>query len=381
MAYGDIGTAKTDVVVRTGSCQNPRIIRVGAGVFAVFYYDNVHNICVKTYSSDAAGNITGISTTDTVVDAAGLTDLNVIHIAGTVYALIYYGASNIGRLTTVDIAEDGTINDANIASFTWQAGAIFYPFICPVRGDIYAITHWRNPPNSGRLRTISISQDGATLAPTDEWEFEVGVINFSCCFKLSDGYITVAYNPSVGHANMFSVAISDAGVISKSRITNWICSPMVNAFWPIKLASQQYALTCTGTDSDGFLVSVTVADNGVITQSWDDQLEFDTDYCATNQILSLGGIYHAVCFKDAANHWRLATFWIEPDGEIRNSNIDTYDHNQTSASYASWCWALENIYIVAWEDNNNDIRITPIDIESYGRTPAVPHELMMGIGP
>lgn len=381
MAYGDIGTAKTEVVVRTGSCQNPRIIRVGAGVFAVFYYDSVHKICVKTYSSDAAGNITGISTTDTVVDATGITDLNVIHIAGTVYALVYYGASSVGRLTTVDIATDGTINDANIASLTWESDPIKYPFICPVRGDIYAITCWKTAPNNGLLTTVSISQDGATLSTLDDWAFEVGTINFSCCFKLSDGYVCIAYYDNVAYAYLFSVSISDVGVITESRITDWYCSPIINAFWPIKVGAQQYALTCTGTDSDGFLVSVSVADNGVITQSWDDQLEFDTDYCATSQLLSLGGIYHAVCFKDAANHWRLATFAISPTGNISNSNIDTYDHNFASASYASWCWALGNIYIVAWEDNIDDIRITPIDIESYAPPPAVPHELMMGIGP
>jgi hypothetical protein len=250
-----------------------------------------------------------------------------------------------------------------------------------VQGDIYAITYWRNPASSGRIRTISITGDGATLGNLDDYEFAAAQIYFSSCIRLSDGYVLVAYQSWNNVLIMFSVAIDAVGDITQSLITEWDTGVRGTGPWLIKVAPQQYAITIGGLDADGYVQSFAVAYTGEITQSWTDQLEFDTADIGVNQLISLGGIYYAVHFTDVANHWRLATFEITAAGSISNSNIDTYDHDQVVESYPSWCWVIGNIYVCAWEDDYDDVIITPIDVESFAPPPTGRHEMMMGIGP
>lgn len=381
MAIGDIGSAKTAVTVKEGTCLDPFPIRVGPGVFAVFYMDDTAGLIVKTYSSNAVGGITGISTSDTVVDAGGRSSPHVIHISGTIYAVTYNGADDHGHITTVDIATDGTINDASVQHLEWTAQIVEFPFICHVRQHYYAITYGVAAGYVGCLKTISISTDGATIASVDNWAFSTDQNNRTSCFKISEGVIWITYGDSFSSGFAFSVAISSEGAITESRITDWSYLQATTAMWPIRVGPQQYALAASWADSDGWVSSLSIADNGTITHAWDDQLEFDGTHCGMLQFLSLGGIYYAVCYIGSDDHWEIATFWIAADGEIRNSNIDTFDSASAVHSHITWCWALENIYIVAWENSLNDIIITPIDIESYTPPRAPRHEMLMGIGP
>lgn len=379
MAYGEIGSIKHTVTVKTGTSFHPFVIRVGPGVFAVFYQHDGTGLVLKTYSVNAAGTISNVSVTDTVVDPLNVLYIHVIHISGTIYAAVYRGGGNDGFITTVDIATDGTINDANIATCEFSTHDVWYPFMCHVQADIYAITYYDSVDVDGVIASVTISTDGTTIALEVAWHFYSLQMYWSSCFKISDGIVWVTFADEFTLGYMFCVAISDTGAITAVRITDWNYIALNENRWPIRVGPQRYALAAHWTGNDGFVSSLPIADNGTITKSWDDYLEFDTVECRDVQILSLGGIYYAVCYRGQTGYWRIATFWIDTAGSIRNTNIDTFNSTQIIEVQHHWCWALQDIYIVAYANTVHDVFISSINIESVPPAAAIHHEMLMGM--
>lgn len=381
MAYGDIGAVIDTVTVKTGTTECPFVIRVGAGVFAVFYCDTTSGVVLKTYSVNAAGTISNVSVTDTVVDATISLYLHVIHISGTIYAVVYRGAGSDGFITTVDIATNGTINDANIATYEFSTHDVWWPFICHLRANIYAITYYDSDDVDGVIATVSISTDGTTISLIAAWHFDTSQTYRSSCLKVTNNIVWVTYEDSLSNGYMFCVAISDAGAITAARITDWNYTALNEYRWPIKVGSQKYALAGHWTDNDGWVNTVTIADNGNITATFVDQKEFDISNCRDVQILSLGDIYYGVCYRGSADSLMIATYWITAAGDIKDANIDWVNLALTSIAYHRWCWATDDIYVIVYEDTVDDIILISVDVETAPPAEAIHHEMLMGIGP
>jgi len=193
--------------------------------------------------------------------------------------------------------------------------------------------------------------------------------------------VWVTYENWDANGVMFCVAISDAGVITGQRITDWNYTTLNEDRWPIKVGPQTYAFAAHWTDSDGFVHSVTIADNGNITQSWIEYLEFDITNCNDVQLLSLGGIYYGVLERGVSSYWKVKTFSITAAGVISDANIDALNSEIVVRVHPRWCWVLGDIYIVVYEDTADDIIMSSVDIESYVANAVSPHTMLMGLGP
>ena len=65
----------------------------------------------------------------------------------------------VGWLKTVEIADDGTISNAQIDTLEWDTANGYFPQIIPVSGDVYAIAY-RGTDVDGFLKTVQITSDG-----------------------------------------------------------------------------------------------------------------------------------------------------------------------------------------------------------------------------
>ena len=83
----------------------------------------------------------------------------------------------------------------------------------------------------------------------------------------------------------------------------------------ISIADDVYALAYEGTGSDGFLVTVTIAADGQITDPAIDTFEFDIATGKTPIIILVAGVY-AIVYEGAGTDVFLQTLQILTDGQI-----------------------------------------------------------------
>ncbi|MBA7696101.1 hypothetical protein ES703_104743 [subsurface metagenome] len=94
----------------------------------------------------------------------------IIHIAGTTYAIAYQGSKNDGYLRTVRISNDGaTLELISFLEFDTTNGA--HPWIIHIAGTVYAIAYV-GPGLNGTLKTFNMDGHDASLNSGDAVHFE-----------------------------------------------------------------------------------------------------------------------------------------------------------------------------------------------------------------
>lgn len=176
------------------------LVKLAENYFAVFYTDAVGDGVVQTFHLSNNGlNFTLINN---LVFEAGWADeiMTAPNIAGDIYAMAYKAAAGIaglGRIRTVSISTDGaTIVAIDALDFDTQGR---WPFIGHIFNNIYAISYAGNPAAAptGQLTTLEITPAGA-LAQLATLQFDAGPINYSVIEHLGLDMIAVFYQGGVG---------------------------------------------------------------------------------------------------------------------------------------------------------------------------------------
>jgi len=204
----------------------------------------------------------------------------IIHIAGTTYAIAYTGAASDGFLRTISISDDGaTLGLINFLEFDNTNG--MHPWIIHIAGTVYAIAYV-GPLSNGTLKTFNISDDGTLIT-------------------------------------LINTFVYDAGAT--------IIEPVI-----VHISGTTYAIFYGGPDNDGWVKTVTILDNGTITGEIS-FLEFNAAYGLYSDPIHISGDVWAIAYTgDAINGpGRIETFTITGAGAIGAVSSYDYDVNQTSA--------------------------------------------------
>ena len=151
----------------------PDIIHVSGDVYAIAYRGTGADGWLCTVGINSSGNITN-NVTDTLEwDIANGYEPDIIHISGDVYAIAYRGTGDDGWLATVEIDSSGNITNTVIDTFEWDTSDGWEPNIAHVAGNFYAIAYRRGISNLGYLTTVEIATDGQiTNSIIDTLQFE-----------------------------------------------------------------------------------------------------------------------------------------------------------------------------------------------------------------
>ena len=202
---------------------------------------------------------------------------NIIHVSGAVYAIAYsrLNAPRPGYLKTVSVDNDGNIGSV-IDTLEFDPGGGLIPCILHISGDIYAIVY-RGPGTDGWLVTVKIDNAGNITAPiVDSYEFDAAT----------------GYSPHIIH-----------------------------------IAGTVYAIAYAGPGDDGWLRTLTIANDGTIAVAPEiANLEFDTGYGIPGGIIHISGDIYAIAYVgyDAVTKYdvRIATVDIDNMGNIAGAVID-----------------------------------------------------------
>ncbi len=242
------------------------------------------------------------------------------------YVIAYTGDTDDGFLKTVQIAGSGEIGNEEIDSFEFDVVKGKTPDIIPISGDVYAIAYAEDG-DDGRLITVTIANDGQiTEAIIDSVEFDNAKGKTPNIIHISGNVYAIAYAGDGDDGWLITGTITAAGQITDTLIDSLEFDP-VKGKTPniIPISGNVYAIAYAGDLDDGFLITVTIATDGQITDTVIDTLEFDTSQGKTPNIIPISGDVYAIAYAGNADAGSLKTVTIATDGQITDPVIDTLE--------------------------------------------------------
>ena len=346
-----------------GTAHEPDIILIdwdapnNTGVFVIVYADNDYDLVIRTVKINSFGGITQISHSyggDSFncfkVDSGDDRHTpDIIRVDGDYYAIAYTvdAGGGTGRLITMEVFSDGTLNYSHISMYghpvvnSFVFSTPFYePKIILVNWDasgsgVYAIVY-RGSGSDGWLKTVEIFNDG---------EIEDVVID-----SLEFEWLENGLEPSI------------------------IC---VN--------NDVYAIAYTGKGGDGILKTITIENSGNIPN--DDLVinahELGIFNCYESNVLHISGEIYAIAYRGLNDGGWIKTVRMADNGSITNTFIDTFTiepgrlsrigySGQYGNQYDDFCYHLNfthvsgNIYAIVYYGPGWDLWVKTVEILDTG---------------
>jgi len=96
-------------------------------------------------------------------------------------------------------------------------------------------------------------------------------------------------------------------------------------------------------------------------------------------IVAVSGGFFAICYQGPDTDGFLCTFSINNDGTINDATLETYEFDPAQCSYPAMLHVSGNIYAIAYQGVDNDGFLKSVGIETI-LAGAPKYSLMMGIG-
>ena len=174
---------------------------------------------------------------------------------------------------------------------------------------------------------MTIANDGQiTEAIIDSVEFDNAKGKTPNIIHISGNVYAIAYAGDGDDGWLITGTITAAGQITDTLIDSLEFDPVKgNTPNIIPISGNVYAIAYAGDLDDGFLITVTIATDGQITDTVIDTLEFDTSQGKTPNIIPISGDVYAIAYAGNADAGSLKTVTIATDGQITDPVIDTLE--------------------------------------------------------
>lgn len=349
--------------------KTPNIIHISGEVHAIAYAGDGDDGFLKAGQIATSGLIRDEELDTLEFDTSNGQDPNKIPISGNVYAIAYEGSGSDGFLKTVTIADDGQITDTVIDTLEFATSTGLTPNIIPISGDVYAIVY-EGGAFDGFLKTVTIATDGQiTDTVIDTLEFDTSNGQTPTIVPISGDVYAIAYSGNNDDGFLITVTIATDGQITDAIIdtlefdTGKGENPNI-----IPISGDVYAIAYAGTGDDGYLTTVTIATNGQITNTVIDTLEFDTSQGKTPNIITIAGDVYVIAYEGAGSDGFLRTVTIATDGQITDAVIDSEEYD-TSAGKTPNIIPISGVYAVVYSRAGDDGWLQTVEITTNGQIP------------
>ena len=325
------------------------------------------SVTVLASGAGAPGDITGIIDTLEFNTSNGQEPF-IIQISGEVFAIAYTGPGADGWLKTLRIASDGTIADPQIDTLEFDTSYAHITRIIPVSGNIYAIAY-RGPGSDGWLKTVEIAADGQiTNSVIDALEFDTIYAYAPDIIHIAGNYYAVAYRGPGNDGWLRTVEIATDGQITNAVIDSLEFNTIYGLDPDIfHIAGDVFAIAYSGPGTDGWLKTVEIGTNGLISNPQIDTLEFDTAYALRPSVTPLGGDFFAIAYRGPGNDGWLKTVEIAADGQINGSVTDSFEFDTSSGLEPHIINISGNFFAIAYSGPGTDGWLITIEIASDGQ--------------
>ncbi|MEA3458345.1 MAG: LamG-like jellyroll fold domain-containing protein [Candidatus Thermoplasmatota archaeon] len=350
-------------VADVGVSEEFNIIHVNGTVYAIAYRNPDSDGYLKTVGITNGGHVSVIDTFS--FDTFDGYSPSIIHVSGTIYAVAYGGFGNSGFLKTVEIANDGQITGSIIDSLEADTYARDTTII-HINGDVYAVTY-RGPDNDGFIKTVEIASDGEIDSVIDSLEFDTSYGYEPNIIHINGDIYAVVYRGSSSDGFIKTVEIANDGQITNS-IIDTLEFGVFRCYYPkiIHINGDVYAMVYRGWGDDGFLKTVKMANDGTITDKIIDTLEFDKSYCYYPHIVHVNGDVYAISYTGPGYDGFLKTIEIANNGTITDSVIDSLEFDTSFGYESSIIHVVGDVYAIAYTGSSWDGFIKTVEIANNG---------------
>lgn len=290
----------------------PSFVDAGADVFPVAYTGTDGDGFVSTPYCWATGTLSGGVFDKYEFETGQAARPHIIHVFGNIYAIVYTGVGDDGFVCTVDIDAVGNIVDPFVDKWEFATADGIEPFIIHISGTVYAVVY-RSATDDGVVVTIDIDNSGSiTAAVIDTLVFEAGACYEPVIFNISGDIFAIAYGDEGGRGDVITVEIDTAGNIGAAPIDSLVFNA-AQGYHPaiVHVSGDVYAIFYNGSDSDGYMSTFAIDSAGNIGAAVIDSLEFDTGDCWEPSVAHVSGNVYAVAYRGPGNVGRIKTVGIE----------------------------------------------------------------------
>lgn len=378
MAEGDIGAVIDTLEFDATFGNYPSMVHVSGDVYAIAYLDTNSDGKVASVSIDSVGEI-GNTVIDTLVFYTGtMAHCDMMHISGDVYAVSYTGTGADGFVCTFAIDSDGEIGAAIIDSQLVNSVACTGPKIIHVYGTVYAIVY-SGLNDDGYITTVTISDAGAVTDPVIEThEFMTTDCVTPDIIHVSGSIFAIAYKGTDHDGYVSTMNISSTGDIAASPIET-LEFDEATCFFPeiINVAGDTFAVAYQGPTNYGTITTFTISSAGDIAAAIKDTFQFDTGAGYLVSIVAVSGKFFAIAYQGPLSDGWLCTLSIDNDGTINDATLESSEFEGTFCEYPTIIHVSGDIYAIAYHNDDDKGILITANIETVGA--ATSHILMMGI--
>jgi len=241
------------------------------------------------------------------------------------------------------------------------------PSICHVSGDIYAIAY-RGPGNDGYLATIDITSVGQIgAAVIDSWEFDAADSNYIIITKVSGTTYAIAYQVADFDGWVVTLTIANDGTITKAIIDSLeFDAGQASPFSFLKLAANYFVIAYAGTGSHGWLATINIDDAGNIAAAITGSHEFDATLGEEPSLINIAATVYAIAYRGPDNDGWLKTITISDLGII-GAEIDSLEFDTNHSSWQpSLVKARGTFYAIAYRGIDDDGFLAVANIANDG---------------
>ena len=128
-----------------------------------------------------------------------------------------------------------------------------------------------------------------------------------------------------------------------------------------------YGIAYSGDDDHGFLKTVEIATNGIITNTIIDSLEFDTVKGKTPCIIHVSDDIYAIAYTGDHDHGFLKTVRISSNGQIGDVVLDTLEFDAVKGKTPHIIYVSPNIYAIAYSGDRDRGFLKTVEITRSGQ--------------
>jgi len=270
-----------------------------------------------------------------------------------------------GVTRTVSVIVATPIND----TFEFDTTLGRSPNIIPIAGDVYAIAY-EGSGSDGFLKTVQIAGSGEIRdEELDFLEFDVVKGKTPAIIPISGDVYAIAYAEDGDDGRLITVTIADDGQITDALIDS-LEFDAVKGKTPniIPISGDVYAIAYAGDGDDGFLKTVTIATDGQITDTVIDTLEFDPVKGKTPKIIPISGNVYAIAYAGDGDDGFLKTVTIATDGQITDTVIDTLEFDTVKGRTPNII-PISDLYAIAYSGSGDDGFLKTVEITASGQIP------------
>ena len=384
IAYGgfnDSGFLKTVEIVNDGQItgsiidsfefdtygKETEITNIKDDVYAIAYRGPDNDGFIKTVEIASDGRITNIMIDYLEFDTTYGGDSDIIYVSGTIYAIAHTGDNSNGRITTVRIEDNGSIADSILETFDFDIAdvGVSEEFnVIHINGDVYAIAY-RNPDSDGYLKTIGINS-GGNISIIDSYSFDTFDGYSPSIIYVSGTIYAIAYGGFNNSGVLRTVDIANDGHITGTIIDSFNFDTYGKETEIINIKNGVFAISYRGPDNDGFIKTVEIENDGQITDSIIDTLEFDTSSGYSPNIINIKLDVYAIAYEGINNNGFIKTVEIEDDGQITDSIIDTLEFGVSRCYYPNIIHINGDVYAIVYRGWDDDGFLATVEMANNG---------------